>query len=294
MDWITGIQNAIDYIEENLRDECSKLTAANIAAQAYSSEHHFQRIFSILTGLTVVEYIRNRRLSLAGEELVLTNGKIIDIALKYGYETPESFTKAFTRFHGFTPIAVRQNRGSLKSFNRLTIKLKLEGGTLLDYQIIDRPPIGILAKSRKFSTASLEDNNREIPIFCRECYADETFDTILELSRYAGNFPYAILGLRDNGDCKPDGSELRYSIGAEYSGGTIPDGYSLVEVPAQKWVVFKCKGEMPQAMQELWYRFYTEFMPFTTYRLLDDITLEVRPKAPANSESALWIPIHET
>lgn len=169
MDWITGIQNAIDYIEENLTSKPSKLSIANIAAHAYSSEYHFQRVFSILTELTVAEYIRNRRLSLAGEELILTNEKIIDIALKYGYETPESFTKAFTRFHGFTPMGIRLNRGSLKSFNRLKIKLKLEGGTLLDYKIIAQPQIRILAKSRKFSTASLEDNNHEIPKFCREC-----------------------------------------------------------------------------------------------------------------------------
>lgn len=294
MDWITGIQNAVDYIEENLTSEPSKLSVANIALHAYSSEYHFQRVFSILTGLTVAEYIRNRRLSLAGEELILTNEKIIDIALKYGYETPESFTKAFTRFHGFTPMGIRQKNGSLRSFNRLRIKLKLEGGKLLDYQITDQPNIKILAKSRKFSTASLEDNNSEIPKFCRECYNDRTFDTILEMSKSSGNFTYAVLGLRDSGDCNCDGGELRYSIGAEYSGGVIPKGYSLVELPAQKWVVFKCKGEMPKAMQELWYQVYTEFMPFTAYHLLEDITLEVCPQGSANNENALWIPIRET
>lgn len=291
MDWTTGIQNAIDYIEDNLTSEPSKLSVANIASYAYSSEYHFQRVFSILTNLTVAEYIRNRRLSLAGEELILTNKKIIDIAMKYGYETPESFTKAFTRFHGFTPMSIRQNNGNLKSFNRLTIKLKLEGGTLLDYQISDRPNIQIVAKSRKFSTASLEENNREIPKFCIECYKDGVFDTILKMSSSAKNFPYAVLGLRDSGDCNSNGSELRYSIGCEYSGGIIPKGYSLIELPAQKWAVFKCKGEMPKAMQELWYQVYTEFMPFTTYHLIDNITLEVCPKG---TENTLWIPISET
>lgn len=103
-----------------------------------------------------------------------------------------------------------------------------------------------------------------------------------------------ITDLRDSGDCKTDRSELRYSIGAEYSSGIIPDGYSLIELPIHKWVVFKCKGEMPKVMQELWYQVFTEFMPFTAYRLLDDITLEVCPQCSGNNENTLWIPIYET
>ena len=104
MDWIIGIQKAINYIEEHLTEE---IDYDAVAAQSYSSSYHFQRVFSILCGFTVGEYIRNRRLTLAGIELAADQAKVIDVALKYGYETPDSFTKAFRKFHGILPSQVR-------------------------------------------------------------------------------------------------------------------------------------------------------------------------------------------
>lgn len=132
MDWITEIQKGIDYIEDHIMEE---LDYSMIAKVAYSSNFHFQRIFSILCGFTVGEYIRYRRLSLAGKELFETNSKIIDIALKYGYDTPESFTKAFTRFHNVTPTAARKSDVKLKYFERLLIQINKKGGEIMDYKI---------------------------------------------------------------------------------------------------------------------------------------------------------------
>lgn len=132
MNWITGMQNAINYIEDNITEEIDYPKVAKIA---YSSSFHFQRVFSILCGFTLGEYIRYRRLSLAGEELASTNNKVIDIAFKYGYDTPESFTKAFTRFHGATPTAVRKLDAIPKSFNPLSIQLTMDGGEIMDYKI---------------------------------------------------------------------------------------------------------------------------------------------------------------
>lgn len=104
MDWITGIQKAIDYVEEHLTEN---IDYEETARRAYSSSFHFQRIFSIICGFTLGDYIRFRRLSLAGRELAEKSGRVIDVALKYGYDTPESFTRAFTRFHGATPTQVK-------------------------------------------------------------------------------------------------------------------------------------------------------------------------------------------
>lgn len=132
MDWITGLQKAIDYVEDNLTE---KLDYNEIAKKAYSSNFHFQRIFSILCGYTIGEYIRKRRLTLAGNELISTNTKIINIALKYGYDSHESFSRAFTKFHGINPSQVRINNTNLKSFSRLSVKLILEGGNIMDYRI---------------------------------------------------------------------------------------------------------------------------------------------------------------
>lgn len=108
MDWITGISRAIDYIEEHLTDN---IDYAEVAKQAYSSSYRFQRVFSILCGYTLGEYIRNRRLTLAGNELKNANCKVIDVALKYGYENPDSFSRAFLNFHGINPS--RQEKTAL-------------------------------------------------------------------------------------------------------------------------------------------------------------------------------------
>lgn len=129
MNWITGMQKAIDYIEDNITEE---IDYSEVAKIAYSSNFHFQRVFSILCGFTVGEYIKSRRLTLAGEELIGSDDKIINIAFKYGYDTPESFTKAFTRFHGVTPTAARKIGVKLKSFNRLLIQVTMKGGEIMD------------------------------------------------------------------------------------------------------------------------------------------------------------------
>lgn len=134
MDWITGIQNAIDYIENHLTET---IDYDIVAVQSFSSTYHFQRIFSILCGFTVGEYIRNRRLSLAGSELATTDIKVIDVAVKYGYESPDSFAKAFQKFHGITPSSARMNGSKLKSFSRLVLKISLEGGKLMNYRNTD-------------------------------------------------------------------------------------------------------------------------------------------------------------
>ncbi|MCD7752658.1 MAG: AraC family transcriptional regulator [Lachnospiraceae bacterium] len=135
MDWITGMQAAIDYIEDHITED---LDYDVIAARGFSSGYHFQRIFSLLCGMTLGEYIRNRRLSLAGAELAAGKIRVIDAALKYGYESPDSFAKAFHKFHGISPSAARMNGSSLKSFSRLTFKISLEGGSLMDYRIEEK------------------------------------------------------------------------------------------------------------------------------------------------------------
>ena len=123
MDWVHGIQRAIDYVEAHITE---KIDYEEVAKEAYSSPFHFQRVFGVLCGYTLGDYIRMRRLTLAAEELTATNEKIIDVALKYGYDTPESFTRAFSKVHGFTPTEVR-NGATVTSFSRLSVKLILSG-----------------------------------------------------------------------------------------------------------------------------------------------------------------------
>ncbi len=148
MDWITGIQKAIDYIEAHLTEEIDYTQAAK---ESCSSSFHFQRVFSILCGLTLGEYIRCRRLTLAGAELATSNIRVIDVAAKYGYESPESFAKAFQKFHGITPSQARSHGAMLKSFSRLSIKLTLEGGTTMNYRIEEKPAMLLTGYKRRFA-----------------------------------------------------------------------------------------------------------------------------------------------
>jgi AraC family transcriptional regulator len=148
MDWITGMQKAIDYIEANLTEE---IDYEKVAAESFSSSYHFQRVFSILCGYTLGEYIRLRRLSLAGVELAYGKDKVIDIALKYGYDSPDSFAKAFQKFHGITPSQACADGSTLKSFSRLSIKISLEGGSTMNYRIEEKDEMILTGYKRRFS-----------------------------------------------------------------------------------------------------------------------------------------------
>ncbi len=150
MDWIAGLNKAIDYIEDHLLDE---IDYNEVASQSFSSSYHFQRVFSILCGFTIGEYIRNRRLSLAGNELAKGEIKVIDAALKYGYESPDSFAKAFSKFHGVLPSQARNNGSSLKSFSRLVLKISIEGGKAMNYRIEKKPEMILTGFKAHFTGA---------------------------------------------------------------------------------------------------------------------------------------------
>lgn len=146
MNWIQGIQNAIDYIEENITDDINYETLARVAC---SSSFHFQRVFSIMCGVTVGEYIRMRRLTLAGIDLMDAKAKVLNVALKYGYDASESFSRAFTRFHGISPSQVKTN-SSLNSYSRLSVKIDLIGGNEMKYKIKEMNEIVLTGYKKRF------------------------------------------------------------------------------------------------------------------------------------------------
>ncbi|NCA93486.1 AraC family transcriptional regulator, partial [bacterium] len=170
MNWIESISEAINYIEENLKE---KLKIEDIANKTFISTFYFQKAFSLLCGFSVGEYIRNRRLANAGNDLLTTDEKIIDIAIKYGYESHDSFTKAFTRFHGSTPTAVRKNGRTIKSFAPLKLNLLLKGGYIMDYRIETTKAFSITLKIdqlKKSITYIDDDNLPEFTTLCLSTY----------------------------------------------------------------------------------------------------------------------------
>lgn len=146
MDWVQGIQRSIEYIEENITGEIDYEEAAK---RAYSSKFHFQRVFGLICGYTPGEYIRRRRLTLAGNDLLNKNMKVVDVAFKYGYETPESFSRAFLKFHGITPSQVKQGC-PLKSFSRLLVRLDISGGAEMVYSIEEKPEMVLVGYGKRF------------------------------------------------------------------------------------------------------------------------------------------------
>ncbi len=285
MDFIQNLQKAIDYMEDHILEP---ITYEDVAKQLYVSSYYFHRIFSILTGITANEYIKNRRLSMAGQELSATASKVINIALKYGYESPESFTKAFTRFHKVAPSAAKRAGVELKSFNRLLIKFNLEGGTVMDYRIEKREPFKLIAKVAKFKNLAIgEKGNNEIPAFWDTCKADGTFKVLEQKATQ-----HDVYGL-----CAPvskESTHFDYGIGMVYNGESVPEGYTLWEVKPTLWAVFKCIGDNGDCIEETWQRFFSEFLPSSDYNMLDDTDFELyADESSPDCFCELWIPIEK-
>lgn len=285
MDGIQSIQKAVEYMEEHLLE---KISYEDVAKQLYMSNYHFHRLFSMITGITANEYMRNRKLSMAGQELVMSNKKVIDIAYKYGYESPESFAKAFTRFHGVTPSMARHPGTKLQSFNRLVIKITVEGGIFMDYKIVEKKEFQLLVKAKSFRNESIsEEGNSEILDFWNQCSEDGTFDV---LKRNTKN--HDIYGV-----CAPVSKEethFNYGIGMVYEGGSIPEGYCIWDVTPTLWAVFKCIGKDSGCIEETWNRIFKEFLPSSEYNMLDNTDFELYlENSPPNCFCEIWIPVEK-
>lgn len=286
MDWATGIQNAIDYIEEHITEE---LDYNEIAKQAVCSPYYFQKIFGIMCGITVGEYIRSRRFALAGSELVKTNAKVIDIALRYGYESPESFTRAFARFHGITPSDARNMGGKLKSFSRFKVQIILKGGNSMDYKIVSKESFAVLEKVERHSVAGGQNKNT-IPDFWNRAHKDGTIGTLL---KYASDISY-VFGIcygNNHTDCEV----FDYGIAMQCAPDTVaPEGFRVNTIPARTWVVSECVGAMPDAIQRLWHELGSEFFPTSNYKPTYEMDIEAYPEGDMTASdyrSQIWVPI---
>ena len=289
MNWITGLQNAIDYIENNLTEE---LNYADIAEKAFTSPFYFQRVFGVLCNYTLGEYIRNRRLTLAGSELSSSDAKVIDVALKYGYDSPESFSRAFTRFHGIAPSYAKRHGSQLKSFSRLSVKLILDGGNMMNYRIEKKDEIDIIVKKKIFSNDAGQ-NNEQLPNYWDACRKDNTINSFYKYAAESGVFGSALVGV-----CLEDTkkNEVEYGIGVEYNGAEIPDGLSVERIPACTWAIFESTGPMPDAFQDLLYKVYSEFFPTSEYHPCKNLDIQVYPNGDMQSpryRCELWIPVEK-
>lgn len=290
MEWIKGIQRALDYTEEHLTEE---IDYDVVAKEACSSSFHFQRVFSIMCGFTLGDYIRMRRLSLAADELVHSEEKVIDIALKYGYETPESFTRAFSRFHGITPTEAR-NGGMVKSFSKLSVKLILTGGTEMNYRIEKPGAIKVICKRERVHKPDTGAGTPDITGLWTKCGQDGTMQKICsyipEKPRLAG-----LLGISFS--LETDGDVFPYGIGAEYNGAPLDGDLEVVDLPAFTYAVFPFNGKMPETFIETYRKIVGEFFPGSNrYEYAQGVEIEVYPSDKTddpNYYGEIWIAVRE-
>lgn len=282
MMWVKSIQSALNYMEEKMLEE---LSIEEIAKQANFSVFHFQRTFNVMTGITVAEYIRRRRLTLAASELRKSDKKIIDIAHRYGYETPEAFSKAFRRQHGITPTAARKHSGNFTSYNRLVIQVNLKGEDPMKYKIVDHEAFQVIGVRKEFSLIN-DQNLAGISEMWQQALTDGTD----ELLNSMNNGPVkGVIGVCDDKNEK----SIDYWIGTACQ-DEIPDRFEVTEIPASKWAIFEVHGAMPHAIQKVWKQIFSEWFPSSSYEHAGTPELEVYSDGDASEEdyySEIWIPV---
>ena len=235
MEWSERMNAAIDYIEDNLTSDIDFTEAAK---RACCSTFHFQRIFFAVNGITPAEYARRRRLTRAAGELTSGNSRVIDIAVKYGYESPDSFTRAFRNVHGVTPTAARKPGVTLTAFPRISFHIELKGGNDMDYRIIDKPAFPVAITVRQFTNVDGQ-NYKDIPAWWEEFLASPDYTVLTALS---GSQPGKVTGGVMLGVCygEADTGEFYYGIAVEILDGVSSGNFKKMEIPATTWAVFDC------------------------------------------------------
>ena len=292
MEWLTCIRETIDYIENNLQNDIKIQT---ISDYFNISPFFLQHGFSVMTNCSIGEYIRNRRLYLAALDLKKSDDKVIDIAARYRYEKPDSFTRAFTRFHGYSPTQVR-NGAEIRCFLPFKIVINIQGGEQIDYKLTQKEPFTIIGFERKFSFESAYD---EIPKFWKEVF--DKYSEVIYSTKEPGNVvekaildnqvaEYGVSVISDNPNY------FTYIIAGRYIGGEIPKEMITLDFSESMWAVFDCHGPCPNSIQDHDEKIFDEWLPNNTYyELSGNAVIEYYFKnediKSPNYRSQIWVPI---
>jgi AraC family transcriptional regulator len=278
MDSLENLNRAIDYIEAHLKGEINFKVVARLAQ---CSEYHFKRMFSFLAGVTLSEYIRRRRLTLAAFDLKDRNMKVIDVAITYGYHSPDSFARAFLNLHGVTPSEARANGHSLKAYPRMTFQLTIKGGTELNYRLEEMCAFKIVGVKNKIKLVPGGTNPEIVEMW--ETISDHTINEIEQISNIE---PRGLLNVCANfSDDQTNQGELDYYIAAATTKES-PLHFAELHIPALSWAVFEIEGDWDR-VQDMWGRIYSEWFPSSGYEHAE------APEILASKEekSEIWIPV---
>ncbi|PHD63543.1 AraC family transcriptional regulator [Bacillus wiedmannii] len=287
MDSLKNMNAAMQYIENNLTNEIDFKEVAKIA---FCSEYHFKRMFSFLAGIPLSEYIRCRRLTLAAFELKDSNAKVIDVAIKYGYNSPDSFTRAFQNLHGITPSEARSTIRSLKAYSPMTFQLSIQGGNEMNYRIKEKEPFRIIGITKRVPIV-FNGVNEEIASMWKSLNP-ESIQTLKSLSNMEPNGIISASTNFSEGRMEEKG-ELDHYIGVA-STKDCPEQFAQLEITASTWAVFEAVGPFPETLQNVWGRIYSEWFPSSNYELAEGPEIlwnEQKDTSSPNFKSEIWIPV---
>lgn len=269
MNLLDHMNNAMNYIEDNLE---GKIDYEKLAQVACSSVYHFQRIFSYMADVSLSEYIRRRKMSQAAFDLQNSRIKIVDLAAKYGYDSPESFTRAFQNLHGIPPTEARKSGANLKAYPRLTFQIIIKGVEKMNYKIVEKDAFQVYGIERIFDT---KDSKQliEIPQFWQEIMQNKECEKLLKSAYYPTRLN-AICGYRPL-----NGTTLPYLVFALKTPLSDTTGYTTIDVPAATWAIFANQphpmSETTAEVQKLVSQVYTEWLPSSNYDIVPGYDMEM-------------------
>ena len=287
MDTLRSMNNAMAYIEEHLTED---IDYRKISKIAYCSEYHFKRMFSFLSGVSLSEYIRRRKLALAAFDLKDRDLRIIDVAMKYGYSSADSFSRAFHSMHGILPSEARSNNIQLKAYPRMTFQLSIKGGCEMNYRIVEKESFKLVGYKKRVPII-FEGVNPEIAKMA-ELLSSEA---IKQLKAISDVEPTGIISASTNfseGRMEEKG-ELDHYIGVATSSNETLD-FDVLSIEPGTWAVFESIGPFPETLQNVWGRIYSEWFPSSGYEVTlgPEILWNESPNTDnPNYRSEIWIPV---
>ncbi|MEV7137027.1 AraC family transcriptional regulator [Streptomyces tauricus] len=283
------LNEALEHIESRL-DQPIEVT--ELARITRTSEHHFRRLFSALAGLPLSEYIRRRRLTVAGAEVLAGERTLLEIAVRYGYGSGEAFARAFRAVHGVGPGEARRTGAALTSQPRLSFRLVVEGSSSMRYKIVQKEEFRVVGKRIRVPLVH-EGMNPEIAGFIRGLAPD----TVARIAALSDQEPRGIVGVSDNLDpSRAEGTELDYYHAVVTGTGTTPPAdldLDTLIVPPGTWAVFESSGPFPLALQHMWRDVFTQWFPSNPYqsRPGPEILRTHLTQDGTEADAELWIPV---
>lgn len=287
MDSLTNMNNAMVYIEEHLTED---MDYSKISKIALCSEYHFKRMFSFLSGISLSEYIRRRRLTLAALDLKDKNLRIIDVAVKYGYTSADSFSRAFHSIHGILPSEARNENTQLKAYPRMTFQLSIKGGCGMNYRIVEKEPFRLVGFKKRVPII-FEGVNPEIAKMTEYL----TPEIIKQLKAISNVEPMGIISASTNfsEERMEEKGELDHYIGVATLSKEISD-FDVLEIDAGIWAVFESIGSFPETLQNVWGRIYSEWFPSSGYEAAPGPEILWNEGSDTDNpqyRSEIWIPV---